>query len=490
MSNQKKLIVMAITFTLILILSSSYSLLRSTKVGQNNYVINVGDLKVNFQDTKTNALTASNMYPMTDEEGREVEQELVFTVKNEGTVKAYYNVSIEETSTEPEFKTVIKYLVKKNTDDYNTPTILSENKYIDSNAILEANEEVTYHVKVYLAESADNTYMGKTFRAKIHIESSQESNYAKDVIKSKLVKYEVSSKEDFSGGLVAVNTNGELYNEKDSNQKIREYRYSGLNVNNYINFNNEIWRIIGLFKDEEGNELVKIVRNELIKENDFPTTYTAEGTSFKIRYTSSGDYAYWNNPTTGTNSNDWTTAGLMYWLNSKGTDTSDPGYLNKIRTQDMIHETKWNLGNIVYSTDTPATAYEHEKGSVACSSSCSGGDIWSGNSATWTGKIALMYPSDYGFSTDSSNWNSNMNKWNSTQLSTTWLKEGHTTYEVFLSPISTPSNNVASWSGAGHVNLNNSNNSGGVRPTLYLNSNVVITSGNGESGSPYQLELN
>ncbi len=175
MSNQKKLIVMVISLSLILILSSSYALLRSTRTSQNNYVINVGDLKVNFQDATSSSLNASNMYPMTDEEGALVEKELVFTVKNEGTVKAYYNVSIEETSTNPEFKSVIKYIVKKDTGDYNQPVVLSENKYIDYNATLEATKEATYHVKVYLKEEADETYMGKTFNAKIHIESNQES---------------------------------------------------------------------------------------------------------------------------------------------------------------------------------------------------------------------------------------------------------------------------------------------------------------------------
>ena len=52
MNNQKKLIVMVITLSLILILSSSYALLRSSKLGKNSYVINVGDLKVNFQEVQ------------------------------------------------------------------------------------------------------------------------------------------------------------------------------------------------------------------------------------------------------------------------------------------------------------------------------------------------------------------------------------------------------------------------------------------------------
>ena len=97
------------------------------------------------------------------------------------------------------------------------------------------------------------------------------SKYATDTIKSKVVAYADASKSDFGGGLVAVNTNGTLYNETAGNQTIREYRYSGLNVDNYIYYNCkdnnvqnstncEVWRIIGIFKDADGNEHLKIVK--------------------------------------------------------------------------------------------------------------------------------------------------------------------------------------------------------------------------------------
>ena len=54
MNSRKNLIIMVITLSLILILSSSYALLKSEKIGENNYVINIGDLQVRFQDIKTN----------------------------------------------------------------------------------------------------------------------------------------------------------------------------------------------------------------------------------------------------------------------------------------------------------------------------------------------------------------------------------------------------------------------------------------------------
>ena len=106
--KRKNILVLMISLSLVLLLGSSYAFLRSTVVGNNSYVINVGTLEVTFVDSETEFLNLSNMYPMTDEEGKEITQELVFQVKNTGNVDSYYDVTLEETSTNPEFKSVIR----------------------------------------------------------------------------------------------------------------------------------------------------------------------------------------------------------------------------------------------------------------------------------------------------------------------------------------------------------------------------------------------
>ena len=131
MNNRKKLIVMVIALSLILILSSSYAILRSTKVGQNDYVINVGDLKVVFNDGQTEKLSLTNIEPLSDEEGESQEDVLSFTIENTGTVGSYFDISIEELSTSPEFKSVIKYISNKDDGEYTEPKVLSDNKYIE-----------------------------------------------------------------------------------------------------------------------------------------------------------------------------------------------------------------------------------------------------------------------------------------------------------------------------------------------------------------------
>ena len=56
----------------------------------------------------------------------------------------------------------------------------------------------------------------------------------------------------------------QIGNDKD----ITEYRYRGASPKNYVTFNNEVWRIIGVFPTDDGTgnieNRIKIIRNESI----------------------------------------------------------------------------------------------------------------------------------------------------------------------------------------------------------------------------------
>ena len=185
---KKYLPIYMITLSIILLMGTSYALLRSSHQGENTYTMNVGTLQVTFVDSETNALTLENAYPMTDDEGMSEAKELTFTVKNTGTVLAKYSVYIEETSTTPEFKSVIRFISNKNNTGYNSPKTLSEDKYIDSESYLDVSETAVYKVKAWISDAADSTYMNKTFTARIVVTGEQASitpEYIRNVIKSK-----------------------------------------------------------------------------------------------------------------------------------------------------------------------------------------------------------------------------------------------------------------------------------------------------------------
>ena len=170
---KKYLPVYMIMLSIMLLMGTSYALLRSSHQGENSYVMNVGLLEVTFVDSQTSALTLENAKPVTDEEGKSNTNELVFTVKNTGNVIAKYNVYIEETSTSPEFKTVIRFISNKNDTGYTDPKTLSEDKYIDTESYLNVGETATYKVKAWISETADATYMNQTFTARIVVDVEQ-----------------------------------------------------------------------------------------------------------------------------------------------------------------------------------------------------------------------------------------------------------------------------------------------------------------------------
>ena len=229
-------------------------------------------------------------------------------------------------------------------------------------------------------------------------------------------------------------------------------RYYGADPNNYVTFNNELWRIIGVFQnidDGTGKKetRIKIARSESI-----------------------GNYAWDSNGV-----NEWSTATLNTYLN--GT------YINSLSTesQAMIGNAKWNLGGSSTSQGLYANNYyTFERGTT----------VYSGRSTEWTGKIALMYPSDYMYAGDLSKCSKDGYNWNTDQTNcrdTSWLRNT-STYQWTLAPCSSYSNLVFSVFGSGCVsNGFGVANSFASRPVLYLKSTVEITGGNGTSENPFTL---
>ena len=227
-----------------------------------------------------------------------------------------------------------------------------------------------------------------------------------------------------------------------------------------------------------------------------------------VRNESIGNYS-WDYTTSGGYTNEWKTAQLNMLLNSgayynrttgsyyngsisaTNVNFSSTG-LNDI-AKKMIKEAKWYLGGIGnYSSSLNGLVlhfYKNERGT----------DVYSGRSTSWTGKVGLIYSSDYGFATSGgsvTDRNSCMSKeiynWDSTSYSdcknNNWLFKS-TTYWL-LSPDSSGSSNVFVSSRSGFVYYNGANLTYGIFPTVYLKSSVRITSGTGSSADPFILNNN
>ena len=231
-------------------------------------------------------------------------------------------------------------------------------------------------------------------------------------------------------------------------------RYYGADPNNYVLFNNELWRIIGVFKDiDDGNgkteTRIKIARNESI-----------------------GDYAWdaWDS----NNTNEWSTATLNTYLNGE--------YLNGLtaESQSMIDNAVWNLGGSseyqgLYANDY----YTFERGTT----------VYSGRSTEWTGKIALMYPSDYMYAGDLSKCSKDGYNWDTDQTNcrdTSWLRNTSSSQST-LTPSSMLSSDAFDVGNSGYVGYHIVAISYASRPVLFLTSTVHITGGEGTQSNPYTL---
>ena len=254
----------------------------------------------------------------------------------------------------------------------------------------------------------------------------------------------------------------------------------------------ELWRIIGVFEGK-----LKLIKNKSI-----------------------GQYSYDNkNTSTGAEStlgkNDWTTARLMKLLNPSDyykVDSNDNNlgqslYYNSASgkcysggdnatvdcdftstgiknntTRNMIAETTWNLGGWNSFSVYTNQIYGYERGTT----------VYTGRPTTWVGKIALAYPSDYGYAVDLGQCKQNLgNCNNSTCVSNNWMKAilGTSSRGWLLTSLSGNSSTAWYVISDGHVHNNIAYNAYGVAPVLYLNSDIRLESGDGSSGNPYRLSV-
>ena len=311
----------------------------------------------------------------------------------------------------------------------------------------------------------------------------------------------------------AVPNNSITYQYDTTNNLMKDtagnIRYYGASPNNYVYFNCdsypstncELWRIIGVFDGK-----IKLIRNKTI------------------------DLYSWDNKNKSTGAetaygkNDWTTARLMKLLNPSTyytTDANDNGkgqslYWNatsgacysgqnnatiscnftstgiKDTTRNMIAETTWNLGGWNVSNLFSNVMYEKERGTTTVSNPSDGIT----RATTWTGKIALPYPSDYGYATDLSkcsqtlfNYNSGTdsyacrsNDWMYSIITNSGINDGW-----LLTPYSGYAYMAFGVDSTGDVNGYGVYTAFMVAPVLYLGSDQDIVSGDGSQSNPYQL---
>ena len=469
MNKRNKIILISLLstiFVLALVIGITKSFMKPIEQGGNITEVSLNSC-AKIKLTSTSNVNLSSSYPMSRNKGLQTTP-YKFTVTSYCDSYVGFNLYIATLSTNTIDTKYVRYiLTESGTKNVIQEGILSsaesaETDFTDTektelntgikgtynNIYKIYNESIplkgnkSYDLYLFLdGETADNTTMGKTFKAGIAVKS-----YDRD---KTIVEYVVAS----YGGRQGKNNiyhhdgtipdmNGTPLGEAEDDS----YRYTGVKVsNNYICFgseentcpDNNLYRIIGVFNENNhgvtGEQLVKIVKNSSI-----------------------GSYA-WNSAGT----NDFPNSSINEILNTSFITEQLSGYEDKIATitwkyRGICDNNYYKLKNLYDEEVINATK-------------------------TYKTKIGMMYVSDYLYSCEYYDWI--LDKFNTSFKN--WLNLGVS--EWLISPFECHEGAGLTIAASGDIRNLNLTNTLETRPTFYLNPNVLYISGTGTISDPIRV---
>ncbi len=270
--------------------------------------------------------------------------------------------------------------------------------------------------------------------------------------------------------VVSLAGSGEVFDENG-------YRYQGKDPDNYIWFNNELWRIIGVFDTTLADgvtteRLTKIIRADSMGSLAWDAGSVNNWELADLNILLNGAYLNSENGT-----NDGVSPDNCY-----GYSTSVPGNcdytVNGIKSdyRGFIENVTWHLGAGSTSSQTAASFYAEERSNV----------VYSGRPETEAGYVGLMYMSDYGYSVKAADCTrtTNLGSYKTSSCAgKSWLyKEG---YEWTIVPYLFYSSRVWGVHNDGYAYYDSAISGLAVRPVLHLTSNTKVLAGNGDITNPY-----
>ena len=469
---------------------------------------------ITYTDTSS-GINLTGTYPMVDEEGLTLDP-YTFNVQNNEDVEIVYEVYLQ-TETE---NAIANNLVSAslngstpaalNTFETETPASGYSYNYKIGTGALAAGANKDFSLNVWLNEAGTvDTVQNKNWYGKIFVKARfSKSGVAKIqnlVSGSPTNTTDVITKEAPEG---ASCTNTLAYDGTVDNN----LRYVGANPCNYVTFNGETagWRIVGIMNNvDDGTGVtetrIKLVRNESLGSYSWDTSDETvndgnginDWTQADLKSELNGDYL---NTTLNANT---------YWYNGQNNQkTGVFDYTKKLNAeaQELIGDTKWYLGGFNAENERiPSTMYLKERGTLVLGNgigTCSDGAC--PRAIEWIGKVALMYPSDYGFATTGGTTtnrstcigslttynNTSGESWTNSDYSdcinNDWLKPS-SSHNWLLSSRSNGAYNTFNIYYVGNIRYDNASNNSAVHPAIYLKSGVTISGGSGTESDPYIL---
>lgn len=472
--SKSLLITLIILLIILVIATGTYAWLTWKSTNNTSLTMTIGKMAdVTF--TSGNDISINTLAPVFNYTDGE---KTTFSINNRDTTGASldYNIKLNITSIASELKSSdLKYvLLKDNTivKEGNFSTMVVGTNTIYSNSI-SSSGTTNFAFYLYIDGNSENNLnmMNKSLVGSIVVEAQEKQFETFSTVIENLMS---------DGEYETVTNNGVDYQYNTVNSLMDDnygnIRYYGANPNNYVYFNCddysnqssstcEVWRIIGLFNDQIEPSLIKIVRNDSI--GNFP-------------WDPYNNFNGWTDATMRFILNNYSMEGVqgtgLYWNRGSGgclngdsgtCDFTTTGLKNDA-TKNAIYNAKWQVSAFSETLFYSNEAYENEMGL--------GTEV--------EDYIGLISTSDYGFAADFRTCSSQIFDYDSCS-EVNWLLNGEDQWTII------PMDNETTYSvyNNGMLSTLNVSNVAAIRPTLYLNFNVIKKDGTGTSSDPYQLRV-
>ncbi len=504
-NNRKKsvgILVGALLVAVAIFLGVSYAYFTfSQTLSQSNY-IRIGSLEIAVA-SEANAISLASTSPTTATYSlRTTPYE--FTIKNKGSKAVTFDLSMENiTSSSCENCKVlptdgVAYQLEDVTDgvSYGPGSLSADGSSVIGTLMTDTllkGQSKTYQLWIWLDDTKelDERYQDANFYGKITATAA----FTKKATTTLLAKANSASVTSYQNGdtkemyCFSHEAPSQLTTWTDA--ALADYRYIGSNPSNYVRFNEELWRIVGVFMTETPNE---------------DGTYQLERRVKLVRDTSIGSYA-WDSSVSSVNSgngvNYFADADLMKLLNqdayfqrttgtciigtNNGTASCDFSSVGLNETaKTLLSPVKWYLGGYYNTALSGGDAYASERGTAiyTTSSDATRQIYWASDSS----RVGLLYPSDYAYTFALGVDDTCYQDLSLCGATNSWLVAGNQGEGqwTIMSSAATASE-VLIIDSQGKASSSSASQSYGVRPTVYLDADVNIVSGTGTSGDPYIL---
>ena len=519
--HETKLAVYIISCMVVLVLGVSYALFLKVDSNSANQVVTAGDLSFTYKDGSTISSSSNSacFEPMSDDEAGLYFNNCSyqFSAQNSGTLKANYTFKLVDNGSKVAASN-LKYTLKKQNTSGTLEVVKSGlvSELADGLLVQEdiaTKSQVVYSIQVYVI---DSSLVDSNISNAVNYTIDGTGLVNEDAVDPEKPKPTAA---EYITTLAQTDTTNLVTDE------FGNVRYISGNLNNIVSIDNEWWLIIGVMKDIDdgtGNksDRVKMIRAESVGYYSWDTSDSSINGGMGVNEWSQADLMKLLNPGYENES----VGGSLYWNNQSGKCYNDENNSTtscdftstgiKEGLKALIGDAVWNTGaedgeTYTFINISSTKFYELERSSnngKICSSSSSWCTDTVERTTTWTGKVGLMYPSDYGYATSGGSTTDRATCLNKVLFSlgsysdcynNNWLYWQTYDYDLWtMMPSSHPVgiDNTASGVfvlGYGKRIYNDTadghNSNPAIFPTVYLKSTVRIISGTGTGSDPFIL---